>query len=200
MPIGAGRLAKIGVLAIQGDFDEHRLTLRSIGVDSKEVRLPEDLESLTGLIIPGGESTTMVQLIDAYGLRNPIKEFAEDGMGIWGTCAGMIVIADKLIDKRPSPLGLMNIEVSRNAFGRQRDSFEAHLSVSQVEGPPVHALFIRAPIVTKVEDGVEILAQLETGEPVAVRQGKLLATSFHPELTGDTRMHQLFIDITQSNT
>ena len=191
-------MSRIGVLAIQGDFDEHRLTLRSIGIDATEVRLPEDLENLTGLIIPGGESTTMVQLIDTYGLRNPIKKFAKDGMGIWGTCAGMIVMADKLKDKRPSPLGLIDIEVARNAFGRQRDSFEAHLSISQIDGPPTHALFIRAPRVTKVEDGVEILARLDTGEPVAVRQGRLLATSFHPELTDDTRMHQLFIDITQS--
>ena len=192
-------MVKIGVLAIQGDFYEHRLTLQSIGIDTTEVRLPSDLENLAGLIIPGGESTTMVQLIDTYGLRNPIKRSAKNGMSIWGTCAGMIVIADKLEDKRPSPLGLMNIEVARNAFGRQKDSFEAHLSIPQIKGPPVHALFIRAPRVTKVKGEVEILAKLDTGEPVAVKQGKLLATSFHPELTGDTRMHQLFVEITRSN-
>lgn len=192
-------MVKIGVLAIQGDFYEHRLTLQSIGIDTTEVRLPSDLENLAGLIIPGGESTTMVQLIDTYGLRNPIKRFAKNGMSIWGTCAGMIVIADKLEDKRPSPLGLMDIEVARNAFGRQKDSFEAHLSIPQIKGPPVHALFIRAPRVTKVKGEVEILAKLDTGEPVAVKQGKLLATSFHPELTGDTRMHQLFVEITRSN-
>ena len=173
-------MVKIGVLAIQGDFYEHRLTLQSIGIDTTEVRLPSDLENLAGLIIPGGESTTMVQLIDTYGLRNPIKRSAKNGMSIWGTCAGMIVIADKLEDKRPSPLGLMDIEVARNAFGRQKDSFEAHLSIPQIKGPPVHALFIRAPRVTKVKGEVEILAKLDTGEPVAVKQGKLLATSFHP--------------------
>ena len=190
---------KVGVLALQGDFAEHIAVLKRLGVEGHEIRLPEHMENIDGLIIPGGESTTMVQLIDTYGLRNPIKRFAKNGMSIWGTCAGMIVIADKLEDKRPSPLGLMNIEVARNAFGRQKDSFEAHLSIPQIKGPPVHALFIRAPRVTKVKGEVEILAKLDTGEPVAVKQGKLLATSFHPELTGDTRMHQLFVEITRSN-
>lgn len=185
----------IGVLAIQGDFLEHREMLGAVGAESREIRLPEQLEGLDGLIIPGGESTTIVQLIDIFGMREPLKRCVSNGMAVWGTCAGMIVVAKKLLDKRPKPLGLMDIEVSRNAFGRQVDSFETTLNVCGIDGPPIHAVFIRAPVVTKAGGAVRVLAEVDSGKPVAVREGKLLATSFHPELTNDTRMHQMFTSI-----
>ena len=172
--------------------------LDSIGVESREVRLPEELENLDGLIIPGGESTTIVQLIDIYGLRDPLVEKANKGLAVWGTCAGMIVIAKNLNDKRPNPLGLMDIEVSRNAFGRQIDSFETDLDINGINGPPMHAIFIRAPLVTQIGSGVEILAEVGEGKPVAVKQNRVLATSFHPELTADARMHSMFVNIAYS--
>ncbi|MEC7733099.1 MAG: pyridoxal 5'-phosphate synthase glutaminase subunit PdxT, partial [Chloroflexota bacterium] len=176
-------MASIGVLAIQGDVLEHRKMLDSIGIESSEVRLPEHLDDLDGLIIPGGESTTIVQLIDIYELRTPLVDKVNEGLAVWGTCAGMIVIAKNLNDKRPNPLGLMDIEVSRNAFGRQIDSFETDLDIHGIDGPPMHAIFIRAPLVTQIGSGVEILAEVGEGKPVAVKQNRLLATSFHPELT-----------------
>jgi len=191
-------LASIGVLAIQGDFLEHRKMLDSIGIESKEVRLPDELENLEGLIIPGGESTTIVQLIDIYGLRAPLVDKVNQGLAIWGTCAGMIVIAKNLKDKRPDPLGLMDIEVSRNAFGRQIDSFETDLDIQGMDGPPMHAIFIRAPLVTQIGTEVEILAEVDDGKPVAVKQNRVIATSFHPELTEDSRMHSMFVDIAHS--
>tara|TARA_Y100000590_G_scaffold447044_2_gene581658 strand:+ start:1526 stop:2107 length:582 start_codon:yes stop_codon:yes gene_type:complete len=191
-------LAPIGVLAIQGDFLEHRKMLDSISIESREVRTPKELDDLDGLIIPGGESTTIVQLIDIYDMRNTLVEKVHQGLPIWGTCAGMIVLAKSLKDTRPEPLGLMNIEVSRNAFGRQIDSFETDLNISGIDGPPMHAIFIRAPLITKVGKEVEILAEVSEGKPVAVRQGKILATSFHPELTEDSRMHSMFANIANS--
>lgn len=191
-------MAPIGVLAIQGDFLEHRKMLDSISIESREVRTPKELDDLDGLIIPGGESTTIVQLIDIYDMRNTLVEKVHQGLPIWGTCAGMIVLAKSLKDTRPEPLGLMDIEVSRNAFGRQIDSFETDLNISGIDGPPMHAIFIRAPLITKVGKGVEILAEVSEGKPVAVRQGKILATSFHPELTEDSRMHSMFANIANS--
>ena len=191
-------MASIGVLAIQGDFLEHRKMLDSIGIESKEVRLPDELENLEGLIIPGGESTTIVQLIDIYGLRAPLVDKVNQGLAIWGTCAGMIVIAKNLKDRRPDPLGLMDIEVSRNAFGRQIDSFETDLDIQGMDGPPMHAIFIRAPLVTQIGTDVEILAEVDDGKPVAVKQNRIIATSFHPELTEDSRMHSMFVDIAHS--
>ena len=185
----------IGVLAIQGDFVEHKKMLDEVGVESREIRLPEQLKDVDGLIIPGGESTTIVQLIDTYGFRNKINEHVSDGMSIWGTCAGMIVLAKKLLDKSPSPLELLDITVSRNAFGRQVDSFETNLSVNGIYGPPLHAIFIRAPIVTEVGKNVEILATVDEDRPVAVKENKILATSFHPELTKDVRMHEMFAEM-----
>ncbi|MCI0440896.1 MAG: pyridoxal 5'-phosphate synthase glutaminase subunit PdxT, partial [Chloroflexi bacterium] len=164
-------------------------------VEAPEIRLPEQLDEVDGLIIPGGESTTIVQLIDIYGFRDVLKKKAEAGFPIWGTCAGMIAISNRLTDKRPEPLHIMNIEVSRNAFGRQVDSFETDLDFEEIEGPPFHAVFIRAPIVNKTGEGVKVLAALEDGRAVAVRQGNLLATAFHPELTDDTRVHELFVKI-----
>lgn len=182
----------IGVLAIQGDFLEHRQALARLGVEAPEIRLPHQLEDIDGLIIPGGESTTIAQLIDIYGFREALRERARQGMAVWGTCAGMIVIADRLTDARPEPLRLMDIEVSRNAFGRQVDSFEADIEFQDIEGAPFHCVFIRAPVVNRVGASVRTLAALDDGRPVAVRQGKLLATAFHPELTGDSRIHELF--------
>ena len=191
-------MAPIGVLAIQGDFLEHRKMLDSISIESREVRTPKELDDLDGLIIPGGESTTIVQLIDIYDMRNTLVEKVHQGLPIWGTCAGMIVLAKSLKDTSPEPLGLMDIEVSRNAFGRQIDSFETDLNISGIDGPPMHAIFIRAPLITKVGKEVEILAEVSEGKPVAVRQGKILATSFHPELTEDSRMHSMFANIANS--
>ena len=185
----------IGVLAIQGDFIEHREMLGAVGAESREVRLPEQLEGLDGLIIPGGESTTIVQLIDIFGMREPLKQCVSNGMAVWGTCAGMIVVARRLLDRRPQPLGLMDIEVSRNAFGRQVDSFEADLDVDEMDGPPYRAIFIRAPVVVNVGKGVQIICRLQDGRPVAVKQGHMLATAFHPELTDDPRMHKLFLNM-----
>ncbi len=187
----------VGVLAIQGDFLEHRQVLERIGVDAPEIRLPDQLDDVDGLIIPGGESTTIVQLIDIYGFRKTLEDKSKAGMPIWGTCAGMIVIAASLSDHRPEPLGLMNIDVSRNAFGRQFDSFEQDLAVEDIEGPPFHGVFIRAPAVNKVGDGVRVMASLDDGRPVAVRQDSLFATAFHPELTDDTRIHEMFVRIVE---
>lgn len=182
----------IGVLAVQGDFLEHRQALARLGVEAPEIRLPHQLEDIDGLIIPGGESTTIAQLIDIYGFREALRNRARQGMAVWGTCAGMIVIADRLTDARPEPLRLMDIEVSRNAFGRQVDSFEADIEFQDIEGAPFHCVFIRAPVVNRVGASVRTLAALDDGRPIAVRQGKLLATAFHPELTGDSRIHELF--------
>ncbi len=166
-----------------------------LGVDAPEIRLPEQMEDVDGLIIPGGESTTIVQLIDIYGFRDALTKKAAAGFPIWGTCAGMIVVANKLADRRPDPLHLMDIEVTRNAFGRQVDSFEADLELQQIEGPPFHAVFIRAPMVSKIGEDVKVLAALDDGSAVAVRQGNMLATAFHPELTKDVRVHELFVKI-----
>ncbi len=189
----------LGVLAIQGDFAEHREVLDRLGVESAEIRLPHQLDEVDGLIIPGGESTTIVQLIDIYDFRGPLKEKAAEGMPIWGTCAGMIVISKRLTDHRPSPLGLMDIEVSRNAFGSQVNSFEAELEMGDISGPAFRGVFIRAPVVNEVGDGVRVLARIPDGRPVAVRQDKLLATSFHPELTDDTRVHELFVRMVEGS-
>ena len=189
-------MTTVGVLAIQGDYREHRNLLESLGADVKEIRLPDQLDAVDGLIIPGGESTTIVQLIDIYNMREKLRErVLNEGMPTWGTCAGMIVMAQKLSDHRPDPLKLMNIEVSRNAFGRQVDSFETDLEVEDMDGPPYHAVFIRAPVVDTIGEGGRIISSLDDGRPVAVRQGHMLATAFHPELTNDPRMHKLFLQM-----
>ncbi len=187
----------VGVLAIQGDFQEHRQMLEKLGVEVSEIRLPHQLDGIDGLIIPGGESTTIVQLIDIYNFRDVLREKIKVGLPVWGTCAGLIVISDKLSDHRPEPLHIMDIEVSRNAFGRQLDSFEADIEFDEIEGPPFHCVFIRAPGVDKMGKEVRVLAKLDDGRPIAVRQGNMLATSFHPELTDDTRIHDLFIKMIQ---
>ena len=192
-------MPRIGVLAIQGDFLEHKHVLARLGVDAPEIRLPAELDGLDGLIIPGGESTTIVQLIDIYGFRPTLAGRVREGLPVWGTCAGMIVLADSLTDRRPEPLHLMNIEVSRNAFGSQVDSFEADLDIEHVDGPPFRGVFIRAPVVNRAGEGVQVLAQLDDGRPVAVRQDAILATAFHPELTNDDRVHDLFRRIVEGS-
>ena len=164
----------------------------------REVRLPDQLDEVDGLIIPGGESTTIVQLIDIYEMRDKLRErVLSDKMPTWGTCAGMIVMAGELTDHRPEPLHMMDTNVSRNAFGRQVDSFEADLDVSGMDGPPYRAVFIRAPVFNSVGEGVEVLSRLEDGRPVAVREDHMLATAFHPELTDDSRMHKLFVGMVE---
>ena len=188
-------MTNIGVLAIQGDFLEHRLMIEGLGADAPEVRLGKDLDGLDGLVIPGGESTTIVQLLDIFDMRDTVVGLVREGMPVWGTCAGMIVLADRLTDHRPEPLHLMDIEVSRNAFGSQVHSFEADLELAGVAGAPFRGVFIRAPVVNTVGKGVEVIARLDDGRPVAVRESHMLATAFHPELTGDSRVHELFLDI-----
>ena len=194
-------MTTVGVLAIQGDFAEHRIALESLGVEVKEIRLPDQLDEVDALIVPGGESTTIVQLIDIYEMREKLRErILDDRMPTWGTCAGMIVMAGELTDHRPTPLSLMDTVVSRNAFGRQVDSFESDLEVDGMDGPPYRAVFIRAPVFVSVGDSVEVLASLEDGRPVAVRQGHMLATAFHPELTNDARMHKLFVNMVEQDS
>ncbi len=190
---------KIGVLAIQGDFAEHIDMLAELGVEAREIRLPEQLVSLDGLIIPGGESTTLSRLMSIYGLREPIKQMADEGRAVWGTCAGMIMLAKEITEQDPIPLSIMDIGVQRNAFGRQVDSFEQTLKVRSLDCGFFHGIFIRAPGIIRVGDGVTVLASLEDGRPVAVRQGNLLATAFHPELAKDTRFHRYFLGIATSH-
>jgi 5'-phosphate synthase pdxT subunit len=194
---------RIGVLALQGAFIEHIKMLRTLGVDAREVRLPRDLEGLSGLIIPGGESTTVGKLAVAYGLVGPIKALAAAGRPVWGTCAGLIFLARAVEGVAQPLLGLMDVTVTRNAFGRQVDSFEADISIAALEsvsapeerGLPFHAIFIRAPLITAVDDGVEVLSRLEDGGIVAARQDNLLVTAFHPELSADTRFHRYFLEM-----
>ena len=191
---------KIGVLAVQGDFAEHLAVLRRIGVDCHEVRLPEHLEGADGLIIPGGESTTLSRLMSIYHLREPVRDMAQAGKALWGTCAGMIMLAHEITEADPAPLQLMDIGVQRNAFGRQVDSFEQPLQITPLTPEPYHCIFIRAPVVIRVGTPVEILASLDDGRPVAVQQDNLLATAFHPELTSDTRVHQYFVGLARGNS
>jgi len=181
---------KIGVLALQGAFIEHVRTYRSIGVEAVEVRLPEDLEGVSGLTLPGGESTAMRRLIDRWGLRQPILDLAESGVPIFGTCAGMILVAREISGGEEPVLPLLDVAVQRNAFGRQLDSFEADLLVPMLGDEPVHGVFIRAPVITRVGDGVDVLARLDD-RIVAVRERNIIATAFHPELAGETRFHRL---------
>ena len=186
-------LPRIGVLALQGDFIEHIHTLERLGIDAVEVRKAEQLAALDGLIIPGGESTTIRKLMGLFGFDEPLRQFARNGKALWGTCAGMIVIARELTDQYPEPLDLIDIKVSRNWFGRQVESFEDDFEFEGLTGGPLRAVFIRAPVVEEVGDGVEVLAALDDGHPVAVRAGNVLATAFHPELTEDSRVHSYFV-------
>ncbi len=228
-PLAPSAQARVGVLALQGDFAEHIHMLDLIGIDAVEVRKVEQLSEIDGLIIPGGESTTIVKLLTRFGFVEELRLRVESGMALWGTCAGMIVIARDLADAYPTPLGLLDIGVARNYFGRQVDSFEAEINIEGVAGDPVRAVFIRAPVVLDTGDGVEIIASVSvpagsTGQSVpsgstgqgvpagstgqggpsgdrrqavAVRKGRVMATSFHPELTTDTRLHTLFVQLAQ---
>ena len=193
-PDGASQ-ARIGILAVQGDFLEHSMMLQHLGVRPVEVRLPRDLEGVDALILPGGESTTMVKLLDLHDLREPLQQRVEAGMPVWGTCAGMILMAKSLTEDRPEPLALMDITVTRNAYGRQLESFETNLDIPVIGEPPLHTYFIRAPGFVEIGADVEVLAKLSDGTPVAVRQGAKVATAFHPELTNDFRFHAYFIAI-----
>ena len=189
---------KIGVLALQGDFAEHIVMLKRLGVEAAEVRLPENLNGLDGLIIPGGESTTIGKLSTDFGLMEPLREFGKS-RAIWGTCAGAIFLS-KDANRHQPLLGLMDITVARNAFGRQVDSFEADLDIHELKqatgtSHPYHAVFIRAPIIATVSGDARILSSLADGRIVAAQEGHLLATSFHPELTGDARFHEYFLSL-----
>ena len=186
---------EVGVLAIQGDFAEHITVLSKLGVEAREIRLPEQLASVDALIIPGGESTTLSRLMTIYNLREPVQQMAAEGRAIWGTCAGMIMLSREITEQDPIPLGLMDIGVQRNAFGRQVDSFEQALDVSALGSDPFHAIFIRAPVIIRVGEGVDVLSALDVDRPVAVQQGRLMATSFHPELTNDHRFHSYFLKL-----
>jgi 5'-phosphate synthase pdxT subunit len=182
---------KIGVLAVQGAFREHLATLAAIGVEGVAVRLPADLDGVAGLILPGGESTTMRQLIERWGLREPILALARSGAPIFGTCAGMIILSTQIVGGEEPVLPLLHVVVERNAFGRQLDSFETQLAVPVLGDTPVHAIFIRAPIIEEIGPEVDVLARLDDGRIVAVRERNVIATAFHPELTGETRFHRL---------
>jgi pyridoxal 5'-phosphate synthase pdxT subunit len=182
---------RVGVLALQGAFAEHVAVLRAIGVEAVEVRLPEHLEGIGGLILPGGESTAMRRLIDRWGMREPILDLAASGAPLFGTCAGMIVLARDIAGEEEPILPLLDVTVERNAFGRQLDSFETELPVPLLGDTPVHAVFIRAPVIERAGPDVDVLARLPDGRIVAVRERNVIATSFHPELAGETRFHRL---------
>jgi 5'-phosphate synthase pdxT subunit len=189
---------RIGILAVQGDVREHANALREVGAEPVEVRLPRDLVGLGALILPGGESTTMRKLIDLYGLREPIVALARGGAPVYGTCAGMILLADRIADGEEPVLRLLDITVERNAYGRQLDSFEADIAIPTLGDEPLHGVFIRAPVVSQVGPEVEVLARDSDGRPIAVRQGRVIATAFHPELTPDRRLHRLLVELIAS--
>jgi pyridoxal 5'-phosphate synthase pdxT subunit len=186
---------RIGVLALQGAVREHVAAIRDVGGEPVEVRLPRDLVGLDALILPGGESTTMRRLLDEYNLREPIAAMARAGAPMLGTCAGMILLASRIADGDETVFGMLDIEVRRNGYGRQLDSFETDLETPALDGGPMHAIFIRAPLVTGVGPDTEVLATDPDGNPVAVRQGRVIATAFHPELTNDRRMHRLLLTL-----
>ncbi|QCB51024.1 pyridoxal 5'-phosphate synthase glutaminase subunit PdxT [Rhodococcus sp. PAMC28707] len=195
---------KIGVLALQGDVREHLAALDSCGATATTVRRPAELDEVDGLVIPGGESTTMSTLLSVFDLLEPLKAKLKDGLPAYGSCAGMILLASEILDTRPDAqhLDALDITVRRNAFGRQVDSFETDLSFAGIQGEKVRAVFIRAPWVERVGSGVEVLAEVPDGPAagriVAVRQGTVMATSFHPEVTGDRRVHELFVDLVRN--
>jgi 5'-phosphate synthase pdxT subunit len=190
----------VGVLALQGDFREHLAVLDALGVEARAVRRPEELSALDGLVIPGGESSVMDKLSRAFGLAEPLREAIRSGLPVYGTCAGLIMLAETVLDAIPGQqtLGGLDIAVRRNAFGNQLDSFETELEIPQLGEPPVHAVFIRAPVVESVGPDVTVLSALDDGRIVAVESGALVGTAFHPEVTGDTRFHRYFIEKVRS--
>lgn len=189
-------MVKIGVLGLQGAVEEHRQRLRDAGAEPVTVKRPEDLEGIRGLILPGGESTTIGKLMRQYDLLDPVRELARSGTPVFGTCAGMILLAKEIEGEEEAHIGLMDIRVARNSFGRQKDSFETDLTFKGIEGGPFRAVFIRAPHVAAAGPGVEVLSKFQD-RIVAVRQGNLLATAFHPELTEDLRIHRYFLEMVQ---
>ncbi|GAA4155496.1 pyridoxal 5'-phosphate synthase glutaminase subunit PdxT [Gryllotalpicola daejeonensis] len=186
---------RVGVLALQGDFREHLAVLRELGAEAVPVRRPDELVSVSGLVIPGGESTVMDKLSRAFGLREPLLDAIAAGLPVYGTCAGLIMLADRVLDATPGQqtLGGLDVTVRRNAFGSQLDSFETDLKMPVLGDPPVHAVFIRAPVVEALGEKAAALGSLDDGRVVAVEQGNLLGTSFHPEVTGDLRFHDHFL-------
>ena len=190
----------VGVLALQGDFREHLAVLGALGADARPIRRPEEIAEINGLVIPGGESSVIDKLSRMFGLADPLKAAIAAGLPVYGTCAGLIMLADDILDSITGQQGLggFDIAVRRNAFGSQVDSFETDLDIPVLGDPPVHAVFIRAPVVESVGADVEVLAALDDGRIVAVQQGNLLGTSFHPEMTGETRFHKHFLDIIAS--
>jgi 5'-phosphate synthase pdxT subunit len=193
---GNGAKPRVGVLALQGDFREHLLVLGELGADAMPVRREEELDRVSGLVIPGGESSVMDKLSRLFGLAEPLKARIASGMPVYGTCAGLIMLADRLVDgiEGQQSLGGLDISVRRNAFGNQNDSFETDLDIPELGDPPMHAVFIRAPVVESVGEGATALASLSDGRVVAVEQGALLGSSFHPEITDDYRFHERFLE------
>lgn len=196
--LDGGVKMKIGVLALQGDFEEHLRALEKCGVERMGVRLPQELDEIAGLIIPGGESTTIGKLMDRYGISEKIRQRHAEGMPIYGTCAGLILLAKDIVASQQTRLGLMNVTVERNAYGRQVDSFEADVLAPRLGAVPLRAVFIRAPVVRKVESSVEVLATHDN-VPILIQEGNLLASSFHPELTDDLRVHRYFLKMTEKS-
>jgi 5'-phosphate synthase pdxT subunit len=192
---GSPAAAPVGVLALQGDFREHIAVLRGLGADAVPVRREAELPEVAGLIIPGGESSVMDKLTRMFGLAEPLRRAIDGGLPVWGTCAGLIMLADRILDgiDGQESIGGLNIDVRRNAFGSQLDSFETDLAIPVLGEPDLHAVFIRAPVVEATSVSVTTLASLDDGRVVAVEQGNLLGTSFHPEMTGDTRFHEYFL-------
>jgi 5'-phosphate synthase pdxT subunit len=190
-----GTTTRVGVLALQGDFREHIAVLRGLGADAVPVRRASELEEIDGLVIPGGESSVMDKLARAFGVAEPLRQAIADGLPVYGTCAGLIMLADRILDgiAGQQSLGGLDVSVRRNAFGSQVDSFETDLDIPAVGEEPMHAVFIRAPIVESVGERATPLARVADGRVVAVEQGNLLGTSFHPEITGDTRFHEYFL-------
>jgi len=186
---------RVGVLALQGTLIEHIGMLQQLGVEAPPIRLPHELDTMDGLIIPGGESTTMLKLMEGFGLIQPIREMARDGLAIWGTCAGMVLLAKSISNYEMETLGLMDLKVRRKAFGSQIDSFEVDLEIPPVGEGPFHAVFIRAPVVKETKAGVKILSRLPDSTIVAARQNRLLACAFHPEFTDDLRFHSYFLNM-----
>ncbi len=195
-PNVAGSATPVGVLALQGDFREHLAILGSLGADARPIRRAEELAEVEGLVIPGGESSVMDKLSRSFGLAGPLRAAIASGMPVYGTCAGLIMLADRILDgiEGQQSLGGLDIAVRRNAFGSQTASFEVDLDVPALGAPAMHAVFIRAPVVEEAGDRVSVLASLADGRVVAVEQGNLLGTSFHPEMTGDHRFHRYFLD------